>query len=117
MSITKIAHHLVQLYQQGNNALAQVLYFDDEIVSIEKYQLKTKRTKGIIKVQRKSAHFFEMTQKIHTAHIEGPLIVSNNFCIKIDLDITLRSIGRIQLQQLIVYTVKNHKIIQEEFFY
>lgn len=117
MNTTEIAYRLVDLCRKGQNALAQVELYDDNIESIESKQLKSRRVKGIKKVQKKTAAFFEMAQKIHHYEYTDPLIIDDHFCFKLTVDVTLRGIGRILLEEICMYHVKNDKIIKEEIYY
>lgn len=117
MTTQKIADRLVSLCRRGQNALAQVELYDDHIESIESHTNRHKKAKGIAKVQRKTAIFFELVQKIHHFEISDPLVAGDHFCIKISIDVTLRGLGRVQLEELCIYHVKDGKIVKEEFFY
>ncbi|NIJ46191.1 hypothetical protein FHR24_002669 [Wenyingzhuangia heitensis] len=117
MTTEEIADRLVSLCRRGQNALAQVELYDDAIESIETQSTRYKKTRGIKKVQRKTAMFFEMAQKIHHYTISDPLVVANYFCFKMSIDVTVRGLGRVQLDELCIYHVKDDKIIKEEFYY
>ncbi|MGY5351424.1 SnoaL-like domain-containing protein [Wenyingzhuangia sp. IMCC45533] len=117
MTTEKIANRLVELCRQGQNALAQVELYDDDIESIESQATRYRKTRGIKKVQRKTAMFYEMAQEIHKYELSDPLIIDDHFCFKLSVDVTVRGLGRVQLDELCVYHVKDEKIIKEEFFY
>ena len=117
MTTKQIADRLVSLCREGQNALAQVELYDDDIESIEAQNTKFKRTKGIKKVQRKTAMFYEMAQEIHKYELSDPLVVNDHFCFKLSIDVTLRGLGRVELDELCIYHVANEKIIKEEFYY
>ncbi|NJB83882.1 SnoaL-like domain-containing protein [Wenyingzhuangia aestuarii] len=117
MTTEEIAERLVSLCRRGQNALAQVELYDDDIESIESQSSRYRKTKGIKKVQRKTAMFFELAQKIHHYSISDPLVVDNYICFKMSIDVTVRGLGRVQLDELCVYHVKDEKIIKEEFYY
>lgn len=117
MTTEEIADRLVSLCRRGQNALAQVELYHDDIESIESHANRHKKTRGITKVQRKTAIFFELAQQIHHSEISDPLVAGNHFCIKISIDVTLRGLGRLQLEEICIYHVRDEKIIKEEFFY
>ena len=117
MNTEEIAKRLVSLCRKGQNTLAQVELYDDDIESIESLKSRLRKTKGIKKVQQKTAMFFEMTQKIHEYKISEPLIAGNFVTLKMYIDVTLRGVGRIKLEELCLYHTKNGKIIKEEFYY
>ncbi len=117
MTTENIADRLVNLCRKGQNALAQVELYDDDIESIESQISRYKKTKGIKKVQKKTAMFYEMAQEIHKYELTDPIVVDNHFCFKLSIDVTLRGLGRVQVDELCIYHVKNEKIIKEEFYY
>lgn len=117
MTTQQIADRLVELCRKGQNALAQVELYDDNIVSIESEFSRYRKTKGIHKVQRKTAMFFERSKTIHKYELTDPLVVDDHFCFKMKIDVDLRGIGRVQLEELCMYHTKDGKIIREEFYY
>jgi len=55
---------------------------------------------------------------IHSASASGPFVGATGFSILFDMDIEVKATGqRIKMQEVGVYTVKNGKIVQEEFMY
>ncbi len=117
MTTQEIADRLVDLCRKGQNALAQVELYDDDIESIESQISRYRNTKGINKVQKKTAMFFEKAETIHKYEISDPLVVKNHICFKMSIDVNIRGLGRVQLDELCVYHVKDGKIVKEEFFY
>ncbi|WP_010136569.1 nuclear transport factor 2 family protein [Ochrovirga pacifica] len=117
MNTQEIANRLVDLCRKGQNALAQVELYDDDIVSIESHLSRYRKTKGISKVQRKTAMFFERAETIHKYEITDPLVVDNHICFKMIVDVDIRGLGRVYLEELCVYHLKDGKIVKEEFFY
>lgn len=117
MTTEQIANRLIELCRKGQNALAQVELYHDDIESIESQDSRYKKVKGINKVQRKTAMFFERAKTIHQYEISDPLIVEDHFCFKMKIDVDIKGLGRVQLEELCVYHTKDGKIIKEEFFY
>lgn len=117
MTTQQVADRLVELCRKGQNALAQVELYHDDIESIEAQFSRYKRTKGINKVQRKTAMFFERAKTIHQYEISDPLVVDDYFCFKMKIDVDIKGLGRVQLEELCMYHTKEGKIIKEEFFY
>ena len=89
MTTEEIADRLVSLCRRGQNALAQVELYHDDIESIESQANRHKKTRGITKVQKKTAIFFELAQQIHHSEISDPLVAGNHFCIKISMKICI----------------------------
>ncbi len=117
MTTEQIANRLISLCKDGQNALAQVELYDDFIESIECCDSKYKKMKGIKNVQSKTAKFFEFAEKIHSLTISDPLVTTDFFCFKLNVDVTLRRFGRIDFEELCMYHVQDGKIVKEEFYY
>ena len=55
---------------------------------------------------------------IHSCNAAGPFVGATGFSVVFDMDIEMKATGhRMQMQEVGVYTVKNGKVIQEEFMY
>lgn len=55
---------------------------------------------------------------VHGARAEGPYVGATGFGVKFEMDVETRSTGkREKMVEIGVYTVKNGKIVQEEFMY
>ncbi|MDO6738544.1 SnoaL-like domain-containing protein [Wenyingzhuangia sp. 2_MG-2023] len=117
MTTQEIADRLVDLCRRGQNALAQVELYHDNIESIESQTSRYRRTKGIKNVQKKTAMFFERAKTIYKYEISTPLVVEDHICFKMSLDVDIRGLGRVQLEELCMYHLKDGKIIKEEFYY
>jgi len=57
-----------------------------------------------------------MVEKMHNLTVSDPLIASNSFACTMRMDVTMKESGRMNMTELCVYTVKDDKIISEEFF-
>lgn len=72
---------------------------------------------GMKNVEAKNK-FWGTTNAVHGASAEGPYIGSTGFAVKFKMDVEDKSTGRRTIMEEIgVYTVKNGKIVQEEFMY
>lgn len=55
---------------------------------------------------------------VHGARAEGPYVGATGFGVKFEMDVETKSTGkREKMVEIGVYTVKNGKIVQEEFMY
>lgn len=58
------------------------------------------------------------THEIHGASCEGPFLGATGFAVEFKMDVTDKTTNqRMNMREVAVYTVKNGKIIQEEFMY
>lgn len=72
---------------------------------------------GKTAVRKKGEDFVHKIEAVHGAHTTEPVIGGNHFAVGRDIDITLKDLGRIQLNQIMLYEVKEGQIISEQFFY
>jgi hypothetical protein len=72
---------------------------------------------GIPAIRAKAAEW-EKNHVIHDVQIDGPYLGSTGFSVVYTLDITDTTTNvRTEMKEVAVYTVKNGKIVQEEFMY
>lgn len=94
-------------------------YYSDDIVSIEAFGMPEMpaRQEGIAAIKAKNEWWME-NHEVHGVDVEGPLVGGNKFAVTFDMDVTPKmGGGRMKMMELAVYTVKDGKIVQEEFFY
>jgi SnoaL-like domain len=61
---------------------------------------------------------WEADHEIHSMNVEGPWVGATGFALRFSLDATQKSTGqRNQMEEIAVYTVKNGKIVREEFHF
>jgi SnoaL-like protein len=61
---------------------------------------------------------WEADHEIHAMNVDGPWVGATGFALRYTLDATQKSTGqRHQMEEIAVYTVKNGKIVREEFHF
>ena len=61
---------------------------------------------------------WEADHEIHSMNVDGPWVGATGFALRYSLDATQKSTGqRQQMEEIAVYTVKNGKIVREEFHF
>ncbi len=89
-------------------------WFSPQIVSIEGHGQGWRGTKGL---KAKSAEFHQRFV-VHNARAEGPYVGGTGFAVKFTMEMEDKTTGeRHSGTEVGVYTVKNGKIVQEEFMY
>ena len=68
-------------------------------------------------VRKKGEDFVKRIQAVHRAYTSEPLISGNHFAVGRETDITVEGHGRIRIDQVMLYEVKDGLIISEQFFY
>ena len=88
-----------------------------EIESIEPAHAPVKSAKGIEAVTKKGMAFADMIEARHGDSVSEPIVEGNHFTIGWQMDVTMKGRGRMNLEEICVYKVKDGKIVREEFFY
>ena len=72
---------------------------------------------GKADVRRKGEEFVSKIEAVYSSLTTAPIVTGNHFAVGRELDMTVRPHGRIQLNEIMLYEVKDGKIISEQFFY
>ncbi|MEP7258708.1 MAG: SnoaL-like domain-containing protein [Flavitalea sp.] len=118
MTTQEIATRLSQLCRKGEFETAQKELFADDVISIEPYAANgfEKETKGLANIFKKGLQFAETTEKLHGIKVSEPIVTNQSFAFILDMDVTMKKGGRMNMAELCVYKVKDGKVISEEFF-
>jgi ketosteroid isomerase-like protein len=118
MTTTEIANRLAELCRQGDFETAQKELFADNAASIEPYASPAfeKETKGLKAILEKGKKWDEMVKETHEITVSDPLIASNSFACTMQINVTMKEGGPMDMTELCVYQVKDGKIVSEQFF-
>jgi hypothetical protein len=72
---------------------------------------------GKAAVRKKGEDFIKKITDFHGAYTTPAIIGGNHFAVGRGVDITVEGFGRIKIDQIMLYEVKDGKIISEQFFY
>jgi ketosteroid isomerase-like protein len=75
------------------------------------------RHKLVVKTTPEKVYNAVTTQVLHSARTTAPIVAGNHFVVGREKDITVRPHGRIQINQVMLYEVRDGKIVLEQFFY
>ncbi len=117
MTTQEVADKLVALCREGKNMEAVNTLYSDDIVSIEPDGAPVKEVRGKEGVLGKTQQFFEMIEEMHGGHTSDPVVAGNHFSCSMSMDITMKGVGRVNMDEICVYEVKDGKIVREEFFF
>jgi hypothetical protein len=117
MTTEEIADRLVALCRQGNFEAAQRELYAADAINIEPYGTPAfpKETKGLQAILDKGQKLGAMIEQVHAIFVSDPLVAGNSFACVLRLDLTLREHGRMSLNELCIYEVKEGKIVAEQF--
>jgi len=116
---TDVGKKLVELCKQGKNEEAKKTLYANDIVSVEAGAPpgESAEAKGIEAVMAKGKWWAD-NHEIHSAACEGPFPNGDRFIVRFTYDVTNKPSGkRIKMDEGALFTVKDGKIVREEFFY
>jgi SnoaL-like domain len=117
MNTEQVAQKVVELTRkQAWHEALDTLYAKD-IVSVEARAMDggSSETRGIDGVRGKTDWWLQNMQ-VHSVKVSGPFVAHDRFVVQYDIDVTDKnSKKRMQLSEVGVYTVKDGKIVCEEF--
>ena len=121
MSAQEIGQKLVAFCKEGQNLESINTLYAPNVVSIEAAAPPgggERVTEGIEGVRGKNQWWVEHPE-IHSAFVHGPYPHGDDrFAVRFQYDITHKPSGmRMQMDEVGVFTVKDGKVVREEFFY
>ena len=72
---------------------------------------------GKVAVRKKGEDFVKRIETVHKTSTTEPVVGGNHFAVGREVDITVQGFGRIQINQVMLYEVKNGQIVLQQFFY
>jgi hypothetical protein len=72
---------------------------------------------GKIAVRQKGENWVKKIQDLHGVSTTSPVIGGHHFSVGRTMDFTVEGFGRIQIDEIMLYEVKEGKIVLEQFFY
>ena len=118
MTTQEVAVRFNELAQQEKWFEIQDEFFADDVKSVEPVDSPyLKYEQGKASVRKKGEEFVKKIQEFHGASTTHPVVGGNHFAVGRNIEITVKGFGRIKMDQVMMYEVKEGKIVLEQFFY
>ena len=125
MTTTTEALTTQQVVARFNELAQQEKWFDiqdelfaDNVISIDPPNSPYfKYAEGKSAVRKKGEDFVTRVTEAHKRYTTRPIVSGNHFAVGREVDITVLGHGRIQINEIMLYEVKDGQIISEQFFY
>ena len=118
MTTLEVATRFNELAQQEKWFEIQDEFFADNVRSIDPPDSPYfGYAEGKSPVRKKGEDFVKRIEAVHRAYTTEPITSGNHFTVGREIDITVQELGRIQINQIMLYEVKDGQIVLEQFFY
>lgn len=118
MTTPEVATRFNELAQQGKWFEIQDELFADDVRSIDPENSPYfGYAEGKATVRKKGMDWVAKVKEGHGAAVTQPVIAGNHFAVGYNFDITTEDFGRIQINEIMLYEVKDGQIVVEQFFY
>ncbi len=76
-----------------------------------------KYAEGKAAVRKKGKDWVEKIEEDHGVHTTQAVTGGNHFSVGRNMDFTVRGLGRIKIEEIMLYEVKDGQIVSEQFYY
>jgi len=118
MTTAEVAAKFNALAKEGKWEQIQDELFAENAVSIEPPTSPgLKSVEGLPAIKEKGKNFNEMVEQVHGGYSTDPVVAGNHFSVGMGMDVTMKGPGRVKMDEIALYEVKDGKIVKEQFFY
>ena len=118
MTTQDVANRMNELFKENKWAQVQEELFSDDCESIEPAHAPgLKSVKGKSAIKQKGEDFNAMVEEMHSGWVSDVLVGGNYLTCAMGLDATMKGMGRMTMNEVCVYEVKDGKIVKEQFFF
>jgi hypothetical protein len=118
MTTQEVAARFNELAQQEKWFEIQDEFFADDVKSLDPPNSPYfGYAEGKSAVRKKGEDFVKRITAAHKLCTSEPLVSGNHFAVGREKDLTVDGLERIQINQIMLYEVKDGQIISEQFFY
>jgi hypothetical protein len=115
-SVLELANRLVEYFNAGDETSVHSELWADSVCSCEGYGAEME-WRGRPAVIGKNNEWMR-THTIHGARAEGPFVGATSFAVRFEMDVEDTDTGKRQVMREVgVYTVRDGRIVREEFMY
>ena len=113
MTTHEIATRLVELCREGKYDQVYEELYSPEVTSCEP---TGEIAHGIEGIKEKGKAWNENIAEMHSGFVDDPIIAPHSFACVMGFDATMKDGVRMEMKEIAVYTVKDGKVVKEEFY-
>lgn len=116
----QIADRLVALCREGKYEQCYDELFAPDAENIEVPSMAEGplgNAKGLDAIRAKAKAWGEAVEEMHGGSVGDAQVSGNWFSVPMAMDVTMKGQGRMQMEEMCLYQVRDGKIVREQFFY
>lgn len=118
LTTREVAERFNELAQQEKWFEIQDEFFSENVKSIDPPDSPYMGyAEGKAAVEKKGRDFVSKIEGGHRFYTSAPIVSENHFAVTREMDITLKGHGRVLISEIMLYEVRDGKIVVEQFFY
>ena len=120
MTTQDVANRFIELSKEGKYDVIQDELYSSDCESIEPANAMAAglaHAKGMDAIKEKAKKFNESIEEMHGGYSGDPIVAGNYFSVAMGMDATMKGMGRMKMDEIAVYEVKDGKITKEQFFF
>ncbi|HEX2861997.1 MAG TPA: SnoaL-like domain-containing protein [Lacunisphaera sp.] len=117
-TVQEVAARFHELAQQEKWFEIQDELFADHVRSVEPATaVHLRNAEGKAAVRKKADDWVKRIEAVHGSFTSAPVIGGNHFAVGRGLDTTVNGLGRVKMDEVMLYEVQDGRIVLEQFFY
>ena len=118
LTTQEVADRFSKLAKENAFDKIQDELFADNAASIEPAGIPgLKSVQGKDAIKQKSVEFQSQVEEMFGGYTGEPIVAGNFFSVAMGMDATMKGMGRMKMDEIAVYEVKDGKIVKEQFFF
>jgi len=118
MTTQEVADRLSGFFKENKWNEAQEELFSDDAKSIEPPGAQGLQTvEGLAAIKKKGEDFNNALEEMHGGYVSEALVAGRYIAVAMGMDVTMKGAGRMKMDEIALYEVKDGKIVSEQFFY
>ncbi len=117
MNTQQVADRLVALCREQKNDEALEELYADNCTSREMPGMPNDFVEGKDAIKKKSEAWYATVEEFHGGDVGDPIVAGDHFSCTMKFDCTFKDRGRVAMEEVAIFEVKDDKIVAEQFFY
>lgn len=118
MTTQEVANRMNELFKENRWMEVQDELYAENAVSIEPPHAQgLKSVEGLAAIKQKGEMFNTMIEEMHGGWHSEPIVAGKFISFGMGMDVTMKGMGRMKMDEIAVYEVKDGKVVMEHFFF